>query len=112
MFDTDCKPLARLGEKMKAYPNFGICLDYAHAQTFGDEKDIDTWVKTLAPYVKHIHINDNDFDKDSHLALGDGSIDWKKFKSYYEEFLKGASVLLEVTGIEKTRQSLEYIINL
>lgn len=112
MFDTDCELLGRLGERMKDYSNFGICFDYAHAHVFGDEKDIDIWVRTLAPYVKHIHINDNDFDKDSHLALGDGRIDWKKFKNYYQKYLKGASVLLEVTGIEKTRQSLEYIKNL
>lgn len=109
MFDTDCKPLARLGEKMKAYPNFGICLDYAHAQTFGDEKDIDIWVRTLAPYVKHLHINDNDFVKDLHLVPGEGKIDWQQFKKYYEQYFKEASVLLEVTGLEKTRQALEYM---
>lgn len=109
MFDTDCRLLAGLGEKMRAYPNFGICLDYAHAQAFGDEKELDVWVETLAPYVRHLHINDNDFVSDLHLAPGDGKIDWKRFQTYYEQYFKDASVLLEVTGIEKTKKSLKYL---
>ena len=109
MFDTDCRLLAELGEKMKKYANFGICFDYAHAQVFGDEKDIGTWVETLAPYVKHLHINDNDFERDLHLAVGAGKTDWQQFRKYYEQYFSRASVLLEVTGIEKTKQSLEYL---
>ena len=112
MFDMDCNMLAGLAEKMKAYSNFGVCFDYAHAHVFGDENDIDEWVKKLAPYVKHIHINDNDFTSDLHLALGDGRIDWHQFKYYYDRYLSGASVLLEVTGIEKAKKSLDYIARL
>lgn len=109
MFDVDCELLAQLGERMKEYSNFGICLDYAHAHVFGEERDIDNWVRTLAPYVKHLHINDNDFARDLHLATGDGKIDWWKFKQYYEKYFTEASVLIEVTGLTKTRQSLEYL---
>ena len=109
MFDMDCALLLRLGEKLKEYPNFGICLDYAHAHVFGDERNIEDWVKRLSPYVKHIHINDNDFASDMHLAVGDGKIDWKQFKKYYKEYLGGVSVLLEVTGIEKAKKSLDFI---
>lgn len=109
MFDMDCTLLARLGEQMKEYSNFGICLDYAHAHVFGNEEDMEVWVKTLAPYVKHLHINDNDFITDMHLAVGDGKIDWQRFKAYYEQYLSHASVLLEVTGIEKTIQSLKAV---
>ena len=109
MFDTDCELLARLGEGMKEYPNFGVCLDYAHAHVFGEEQDIEHWVSALAPYVKHLHINDNDFFRDLHLAVGDGKIDWWRFKQYYEKYFTEASVLLEVTGLSKTKHSLEYI---
>lgn len=112
MFDEDCELLARLGERMCANERFGICFDYAHAHVFGDEADISLWVERLAPYVKHIHINDNDFLEDSHLALGDGSIDWESFKRYYEKYFDGASVLLEVSGLEKTGKSLEFISSL
>lgn len=112
MFDTDCELLARLGEAMKDVPNFGICFDYAHAHVFGDENKIDEWVKSLAPYVRHLHINDNDFVSDLHLPLGAGKTDWDKFKEYYKEYFSEASVLLEVTGIQKTRESLEFLYKL
>lgn len=109
MFDTDFRLLAELGEKMRAVPNFGICFDYAHAHAFGDENEIGEWVRALAPFVQHIHINDNDFSSDLHLALGEGRIAWDGFKQYYEKYFPNASVLIEVTEIEKTEKSLDYL---
>ena len=109
MFDTDYELIKRLGEELEDVDNFGICLDYAHAHVFGNQEYIESWVTNLAPYVKHIHINDNDFVSDLHLPVGTGNIDWKKFKEYYQQYFSKASVLLEVTGYEKSKQSLEFI---
>lgn len=109
MFDTDFRLLARLGEKMRAVPNFGICFDYAHAHVFGDENEIEEWVHALGPFVRHVHINDNDFLSDLHLALGEGRIVWDRFKRYYEKYFPDASVLIEVTEIEKIKKSLDYL---
>ncbi len=112
MFDDTPELLAQLAETMKGYENFGVCFDYAHAHVFGNPDRLDDWVQTLAPYVKHIHINDNDFIQDLHLAIGDGKIDWKKFKEYYEKFFPEATVLIEVTGMDKIRRSLEHLCSL
>lgn len=112
MFDMDWELISRLGEAMKDEPRFGICFDYAHAHVFGDESRIEEWVKALAPYVKHLHINDNDFISDLHLALSDGNIDWKKFKTFYGECFSEASILIEVSDIDKARRSLGYLSNL
>lgn len=109
MFDTDYKLLERLACRLKEYSNFGVCLDYAHACVFGNEKEIDAWVKALGPYVKHLHINDNDFCSDLHLAVGAGSLDWKKFKNHYQEYMPEATVLIETRGTENIRQSLEFL---
>lgn len=109
MFDTDPELLAGLGAEMKNCGNFGICLDYAHAHVFGEPGDIDKWINTLAPYVKHLHINDNDYSEDLHLAVGDGKINWRIFGQYYEKYFSNVSVLVEVTGIEKVRKSLEFL---
>lgn len=112
MFDMDWELLLKLGQAMKDEPNFGICLDYAHAGVFGDETKVAEWVVELAPYVKHIHINDNDFVSDLHQALGDGNIDWHYFKELYNTYLNKASVLIEVSDIEKTKKSLEFLRNI
>ncbi len=109
MFDVEPELLARLGEELKDEPRFGVCFDYAHANVFGDESKIEDWVTCLAPYVKHIHINDNDFLSDLHLPVGQGKLDWNKFREYYRKYFSMSSVLLEVTGYDKIVQSLEYI---
>lgn len=112
MFDMSYKLLAQLAEKLAAYPNFGVCFDYAHAHAFGDESQIDAWVKALSPYVKHVHINDNDLVGDLHLALGEGKIDWERFKKYYATYFPQASVLVEMKDLAAAEKSLEFIQNL
>ena len=72
-------------------------------------KEIEEWVKALSPYVKHIHINDNDLVSDLHLALGEGKIDWKRFKEYYETYFPQASVLVEMKNLADVEKSLKYI---
>lgn len=112
MFDDTPELLAQLADAMEDKDNFGVCFDYAHAHVFGDPNEIETWVRMLAPYVKHIHINDNDFRQDLHLAVGDGDIDWARFKIYYETYFPEATVLIEVTGMDKITRSLEYLAGL
>lgn len=112
MFDMSCELLAQLAKRLSGYSNFGVCFDYAHAHAFGDSLQMEHWVKTLAPYVKHIHINDNDLYEDLHQALGEGNIDWKQFKLYYETYFQKASVLVEMKDLDAAEKSLEYILQL
>lgn len=109
MFDRSPDMLCRLSERLETYKNYGVCFDYAHAMSFGREIDIGEWVTSLAPYVKHMHINDNDLENDLHLAVGDGKIDWNAFAGYYKKYFSECTVLIEVTGIEKQRRSAEYL---
>ena len=108
MFDEAPDVLRGLAEEMADYRNFGVCLDYAHAVISGTKTEV--WMKELAPYIKHMHINDNDLKNDLHQAIGTGTIDWKKFSEEMENYNICASVLVEVSGIEKQKKSLEYMI--
>lgn len=112
MCDSAPEMLLKLCEELKGFSNFGVCLDYAHASVFGRGEDIDLWVKSLAPYVKHLHINDNDLKYDLHQAIGDGIIDWERFKKYYFDYFSDKTILIETTGMEKQRKSAEYLKNL
>lgn len=107
MFDEAPDVLCGLAEQMTEYKNFGVCLDYAHGVVFGAETE--DWVKTLTSHVRHMHINDNDLKNDLHQAVGDGVIDWKKYKVEIEKYKIDASVLIEVSGVEKQKKSLEYM---
>lgn len=111
MFDSSPDMLSRLAESLSDLPNFGVCLDYAHAVIYGS--DTGRWVKELSSYVKHMHINDNDLKNDLHLAVGDGKIDWGLFREHYDSFLsKAGTVLIETSSIENQRRSAEFLINL
>lgn len=110
MCDTSPDMLAALSERLSTFSNYGVCFDYAHACVFGS--DIDEWVTALAPYVKHMHINDNDLKSDLHLAVGDGKIDWNRFKEHYYKYFTKATVLIETSTIEYQRRSADFLLKL
>ncbi|WP_432650090.1 sugar phosphate isomerase/epimerase family protein [Huintestinicola sp.] len=109
MCDSSPDMLAALAEKLSSFSNFGVCFDYAHASVFGS--DIESWVTALAPYVKHMHINDNDLKSDLHLAVGDGKIDWNRFREHYFRYFTNATVLIETSSLENQRRSAEFLSN-
>lgn len=107
MFDEQADILAEFARQMAEEGRFGICLDYAHAVVYGS--DTQQWIKLLAPYIRHIHMNDNDGINDLHLSVGNGQINWDVFRSQMEQYQVEATVLIEVSGAAKQRESLEYM---
>lgn len=107
MFDNEPVILEKIAENLKKYENFGICLDWAHAIIFGGS--IEKWIKSLAPYVKHLHINDNNLTKDQHLAVGSGQINWNEYAKYYNRFFKNCSVLIETNEPKDQESSILYL---
>lgn len=109
MFDYTPDAIVTLAEHMKDNSRFGLCYDYAHACVFGD--NVENWTSRIAPYVKHMHINDNDLKKDLHQTIGEGSIDWKYFGELMIKYHIQSSVLIEISSFEKQEYSLEYMKN-
>lgn len=107
MFDDFPFELAELAEEMRDVPNFGVCFDYAHGIVAKASEE--QWVRTLAPFIVHMHINDNDLCDDLHQAIGEGKIDWRKFDELMQLYHIDASVLIEVNGYDKQKRSLEYL---
>lgn len=107
MFDAKPETLATLAERMKDVENFGVCFDYGHA--FISQTPVDEWAVELSPYIKHVHINDNDGAEDLHLALGKGIIDFDQFFELQRQFFSEASVLIEVSGFDNQLESLKYL---
>lgn len=107
MFEDSPYVIVEISKLLKDYPNYGVCLDYGHAFVYGT--DIEQWVTELAPYVKHLHINDNDLKRDLHLAVGSGSIDWNVFVGYYRKYFSQCSVLVEIYDVWQQKNSLEFL---
>lgn len=107
MFDEAPDVLAGLAERMKPVENFGVCLDYAHAVISGCPGR--EWVKALHPYIRHMHINDNDLTNDQHRPVGSGRIDWEEFNGLIREYDVCASALVEVNGCAAQEESLKFM---
>lgn len=107
MFDTDPEILVAMSERLSVYDNYGVCFDYAHASI--SSTPMEEWIAALSPYIKHIHINDNNLKRDQHLAIGDGQIDWQRFMEYKRVYFDSCSVLIETTLPENQRRSLKYL---
>lgn len=107
--ETSPELLLPLVEQMQDCKNFKFCLDYAHAAISGTP--VEMWVKAFEKYIDHMHINDNDLQLDLHQVPGEGSIDWKKYRTLTEH-LTDASVLIELGGLERQKQALTYLNNI
>ena len=107
MFDEEPKLLAELARRMKDEERFGICFDYAHAQVFGYE--IDEWLEEFGPYVKHMHINDNNLVADLHQSVGSGKIDWQLYNKKLKEKQIESTVLIEVKDLKLQKESLLFM---
>jgi sugar phosphate isomerase/epimerase len=63
-----------LYERLQSYP-VGFCLDTGHQFAYSCTP-IEQWVESMYPYLEQVHLHDNNGDKDNHLALGKGKIDF------------------------------------
>lgn len=107
MFDDTPEMLEKLAERLGDVKNFGICLDYSHAQLAS--KDGELWFRALAKSIRHIHVNDHCFAGDVHLVPGEGQIDWDAFFRLKETYAPDATVLCEVTGLEKAKKGIAFL---
>lgn len=58
-----------------AVDRVGGCLDCGHATVFGSG-GLAVWLEVLGPWLGQFHLHDNRGERDDHLALGDGCIDF------------------------------------
>ncbi len=103
-FEQTPEVFNKLMQRMGDIPNFALCLDYAHAVLTPTSPE--SWVKNLAPYIQHIHLNDNDLRWDLHLVPGEGKIDYAQFVQLLKKYKVDAPILLELKGAEKQKRAL------
>lgn len=106
-FEKSPVALLQLKERLIDENRFRLCLDYGHACL--SPTPIKEWIVKMAPFIGHMHVNDNDMHVDLHLVPGEGMIDFTECKRLLEENQINASILLEITGVEKQKRALACI---
>lgn len=80
-------------------PWLGHCFDAGHWRLFA-KCSMEQWFAALAPWVKHLHIHDNCGDRDAHLAVGEGDIDFPKLFNLVESLCNPPTMTLEIHDCE------------
>ena len=90
VWEEDPELHLELLDEMKS-PWFGFCLDTGHQHSFSTTT-MDKWLQAVWPYLKEVHIHDNDGSDDDHLPVGSGTIDFDRLFNFLRE--KGISPVL------------------
>lgn len=100
------KDIVKLDELLTSL-EMSMTLDIGHACTAGFLEN-----QTYFDSIKHIHLSDNFGSDDTHLALGEGSINFKAMIELFERKKYEGIYMIEVNDKNSVEKSLEYLKNL
>lgn len=87
--------------------DIGLVLDIGHANIKGQ---IETFLKTFAGKIVHIHAHDNYGKYDRHLGIGYGTTDWKKVVNLLRRTAYNKTVIIEsFDHVEESMQKLKQL---
>jgi sugar phosphate isomerase/epimerase len=75
-------------------PYLGFCLDVGHQHCFS-RTPLSDWLKSLGDRLREIHLHDNDGNGDTHLPVGQGSIDFDALFQAVKQQLRKPLLTLE-----------------
>jgi N-acetylneuraminate synthase len=67
---------------------YKICFDLSHAALFcnAKEKDIEEFIQTVQPYIRHIHFADAYGLDGEGVQIGEGDIDFEKIMHLFNDY--------------------------
>ena len=89
-------------------PRLMACLDIGHINVYS-KLTFREWAGILGDKISYVHISDNFGEKDQHLEVSQGKINWQEFTRVVEEYQISPEIVLEQVTLEKTKQSLFYL---
>ena len=88
-------------------PRCGLCFDSGHANVGQvSQVPIEEWVRECGPYLRHLHLHNNDGVWDWHKNLAEGTIDMNLILDVLDEVAPEASITFE--NIDDTEKSIEF----
>lgn len=94
-------------------PHIGVCLDVSHAYLyrFNRQQPVEFWLRTLSPYITHVHMNNTRGVIDEHLALNaqGGALNYAALLPALAELERDPILVVEIDEPEAAEQSLQFI---
>ena len=91
--------------------NLGFCLDLGHMNVFG-QAPMSEWLDALGPYLKEVHLHDNDGSSDAHDPIGSGTVPFEELFQYLRDQKMRPVVTLEPHEEATLWGSLETLVKL
>jgi len=98
------EPLCRLVENLEP-KLFGHCFDIGHFNVFG-RCDLLEWLESVKGRLLELHLHDNDGKCDQHLAIGDGTADFKALFDYLSNLGEKLVLTIESHQESSARRSM------
>jgi sugar phosphate isomerase/epimerase len=86
-------------------PWLGFCLDVGHQHSFS-RTTLDKWLHATWPYLKEVHLHDNDGSFDTHLPIGSGTIDFDYLFNFLGEKKISPVLTMEPHSVEHMSETL------
>ena len=86
-------------------PRLRMCFDVGHINAYSYVPILD-WLEACAPWIGHIHINNNDGKEDQHNGLYEGCVSMKEVLRRIDALCPDATITLEMT---ETKSSLDWL---
>jgi len=104
--------LRSVGEFQRFYEevseDVGLVLDTGHANLSGE---VDSFLRELPDKLVHVHAQDNFGERDQHLGIGYGNINWENFASLLKKASFDGIVIVEsVEHIDESMQKLRHLL--
>lgn len=91
---------------------FGFCLDIGHWHSFSrgfENRDLSSWLQSMAPHLRHLHLHDNDGSMDQHLGMGRGTVPFVELFAGLEFLEVSPGLTLEPHSYEDLEQSFKFM---
>lgn len=91
--DTEDDSIESVSEILKRVPGLYFHLDVGHTSIWGRKPE--QFIRKFHKKLKHVHLHDNNLEKDLHLPLGKGAINLKKVIKFLKKYYDG-TITLEI----------------
>lgn len=93
-------------------PNFKACFDVGHFNAFGEKSIFDCLKEYPVGSISELHLSDNKGNFDTHLALGEGQIDFVRFFKEIDKMGIEPIVTSEPHSKEDIEKNLKFLLAL
>jgi sugar phosphate isomerase/epimerase len=110
---NDLNPMALIAT-VKSFDtqNVRLSVDVGHVQLHlrAGGMPPSQWILETAPYLQHLHLQDNDGMFDRHWAPGDGEINWYSIFEALSTLDHQPRLILEVKNRDNVKRGFEYLV--